>query len=681
MKRGVLAWLLILLIPICQAAPANFTTEGKGYLLIYAPSEVIVGEEFEISGTYFFTNQLLRHANVTLRYQTVIYYQNLFEFSEDPSEFVIALQEDQEAVYTYILEINEASNLDEEFTTEIPLTVAIVSDQFEDEKVMRYWAIDVDNEELTFDDLSAYEPPNMRGNIHYTAQKNINTVNCQLQDNLVIFLASDEFRSSKGGEAECIIKGDFEGEDIIEYTYRIFVGTASEIEEWGKADIVPSSDSNTDTDQSQEYVTEESDTYLHSDLVNVDVRTDPPQLSEGETGTIIIEVETFHPEIEGIGSITVLIDGMEGNQTEPCNNQTTCTYTYSKKFLAQGLNFFSVFVDLNPTAGFEYQEDFQYWPIQDQSDTLIMLANANSNVMVYAKQQDIDVPIRGVLTDPTSVDDSSTAKSLLIEYQRKKRIPVNFDEEIKKMGELAKYLKVEKDIWPVTVVNNKGIREEHTKYRIKLIPNKPTIMDYLLGLRTFKNLSIYEHIAKESAVDLGHIRFDNGNYEIINEDPLVVWHFDEIDSETEISYDVDKVTENQGNTLVIGEAKRGFPNIVFAIILIPIIILALIYFDRFKKSPAGEIEELKDKPPDYSGLEEKTKDDISDISTKIDEKPPEDINNMGDFDKLIDSVEAYIVKRLNRGEPRDHIKQELTKANWPGDIVEKLIEKHEIKDK
>jgi hypothetical protein len=303
--------------------------------------------------------------------------------------------------------------------------------------------------------------------------------------------------------------------------------------------------------------------------------------------------------------------------------------------------------------------------IKQRGQTDLILSNILS-FYVNPAILDLDIPFLGVVDNQPDAD--AVAKRLLAEYFTKKRITWNPDDEFAKVVKARDGILVEKTLEKVVRIDQDGERVTHTRVTVALTPKKGEFLDWFLGKKKYEKVMVLEHIAKEAAVDLGHVSFQTRGYEIINADPLVVWHFDKVEAKTEIKYEIDKDTDNKGNTVLSAKTKRGFPNGVIVVVIIPLIALIIIYFDRFKKHPDDEIDRLKDIPPDYRGIE--------DTSFKQ-EEVPETVNTIGDLDKYIDGVEQYIQRRLKKGEHREHIKQELVKANWPDDLIEKLIVKQE----
>lgn len=109
---------------------------------------------------------------------------------------------------------------------------------------------------------------------------------------------------------------------------------------------------------------------------------------------------------------------------------------------------------------------------------------------------------------------------------------------------------------------------------------------------TVKDLKVYEKIPKTVAQHVNNLTLI-GNYTILEEDPLIVWSFANIDTaaikELEVSYAVnDFVLEEDFEdvkTIPIAEIKpkKTYLYYLLPLLLIPIIVFIVIYFGKFQK--------------------------------------------------------------------------------------------------
>jgi len=125
----------------------------------------------------------------------------------------------------------------------------------------------------------------------------------------------------------------------------------------------------------------------------------------------------------------------------------------------------------------------------------------------------------------------------------------------------------------LTMGLNSEFDGENTRFHLTLNPNK--------GLG---GVSVPIEIPKCMAEYASEMQL-GGNYNIIKEDPLIVWQFDQLNKPTEITFsvpgDIDKDCKAQLRAMAIAN-RIGKPlNPWFAVLLIPLIGTLLIFFQRF----------------------------------------------------------------------------------------------------
>lgn len=122
--------------------------------------------------------------------------------------------------------------------------------------------------------------------------------------------------------------------------------------------------------------------------------------------------------------------------------------------------------------------------------------------------------------------------------------------------------------------------DKATTIRIQLIPKK-----------VLMNLSVYESIPKCVSGYINQILFETGGYEVINNDPLILWSFARLDSSRELSYKVFRnIDEECRQLLSVFGIATGFEDFkaeeekakkqvnYFYIFLFAVIIMILLYF-------------------------------------------------------------------------------------------------------
>lgn len=415
---------------------------------------------------------------------------------------------------------------------------------------------------------------------------------------------------------------------------------------------------------------EDTPRFRKTNFFIINISTNPDPIVEGVPTMVKADVDILDPNIEDvnfssfkIGTEEIILNcRFEEGRLAFCLGEKPIVFRKSGSVDA---SFIIWFIMKNKSMDRQTINLSGDWNLtQGQEDWAV--SNSELHFFVNPFVPDLDIPLLGVVNDQPDAD--AVARRLLLEYQQKKRIALNLDDEFAKVKKTAEGILVEKKLEKVTRLDQDGERVTHTAVKVTLTPKKDRTIDWFLGNKRYVDVMVLEHIAKNAAADVGHVSFQTKGYDIISMDPLVVWHFEKVDGKTDILYEIDKDTDNQGNTVVSADTKRGFPNGVIVIVIIPLIALVIIYFDRFKKHPVEEIDMLKDHPPDYRGIED---------TTFKQEVVPESVNTIVDLDKYLDGVELYISRRLQKGDHREHVKQELVRANWPDDLIEKLIKKQE----
>ena len=128
--------------------------------------------------------------------------------------------------------------------------------------------------------------------------------------------------------------------------------------------------------------------------------------------------------------------------------------------------------------------------------------------------------------------------------------------------------------------------------------NSTSITLHLRPKKILLNVSIYEKIPKCVSSYASRILFETGGYEVIQDDPLVMWAFSRLDNEKKITYRVLRNIGEDCQTLLFAfgiaagfedfekaEAKKEKNrNYTFAAVIVALIAIAAIYLFK-KKSP------------------------------------------------------------------------------------------------
>lgn len=113
-----------------------------------------------------------------------------------------------------------------------------------------------------------------------------------------------------------------------------------------------------------------------------------------------------------------------------------------------------------------------------------------------------------------------------------------------------------------------------TKTTITITPQKGGVA---------RNVTVIEYIPKEVAQSASQIVFSVPPDRILNDDPLIMWHFAAVDERIDLSYEVSGEVQVTGNTIVAAEtvdAKGTAWHIILPMIFIPLLVIALIGIPR-----------------------------------------------------------------------------------------------------
>lgn len=108
---------------------------------------------------------------------------------------------------------------------------------------------------------------------------------------------------------------------------------------------------------------------------------------------------------------------------------------------------------------------------------------------------------------------------------------------------------------------------------------------------TLENVRIPLEIPKCLASSAKALSFNNDNYVIVNDDPLMVWTFDELSSrqtiEFTVPYDINEDCRDQLKAFGMASGKRTPVNPWLPLVIIPIIGFVLLFFQQFKVRPGA----------------------------------------------------------------------------------------------
>ncbi|MBN2457702.1 hypothetical protein JXB31_01065 [Candidatus Woesearchaeota archaeon] len=255
-------------------------------------------------------------------------------------------------------------------------------------------------------------------------------------------------------------------------------------------------------------------------------------------------------------------------------------------------------IELGP-GGHNYQVEIR---LKDTSETL--WRSGKRTISLYRKEPEPkkELPI-------VSVNIPESGSSIIKEKQVElKEISMDKVREILSQDETREKM-IEKDSLKSSWISNRiNITEKNTDVRKKariigvmdndthLTRNITEVTIQIRPKNTIYNLSIYEEIPKSVAADITELDFDI-EPEVLNPDPLIVWHFAKIDKPIDLNYRVDEeveieTLENINTVIIADEVRESRLKSYLPLLIIPFIIVLVVVFARFgpkQKANAMEI--------------------------------------------------------------------------------------------
>ena len=105
------------------------------------------------------------------------------------------------------------------------------------------------------------------------------------------------------------------------------------------------------------------------------------------------------------------------------------------------------------------------------------------------------------------------------------------------------------------------------------------------GVKSAKNVYVFEDVPKKGAYTDDEIIGAEPKFTVLRRDPLIMWHFEEVDEPVEITFETDNVGITGAATAITAEEieRASIWQVVLPVLLIPIIGFVLIYFSKYKK--------------------------------------------------------------------------------------------------
>ena len=228
-------------------------------------------------------------------------------------------------------------------------------------------------------------------------------------------------------------------------------------------------------------------------------------------------------------------------------------------------------------------------------DTCPTIKNPNQekdceNIKIEIEKYDDEVSIKSKKSDIASLVEYSYGTLNLSEH------------DIDEYGNLKKSIKVEKKEFEID-------NEVYTRYKISIETKNP-IHDF----------AYYQNIPKCLAQRTDNIFFNGKNYQIIETDPIIAWHFTDVIDKIEMTYDVKGAIPDSclqdlkdfaySSTLV--ENKKNTFNVLTPIVIIIVVVFIFLYFeqhiaisntDKFGELMDQKTKEVKQKYPTLNNVQ------------------------------------------------------------------------------
>lgn len=214
-------------------------------------------------------------------------------------------------------------------------------------------------------------------------------------------------------------------------------------------------------------------------------------------------------------------------------------------------------------------------------DNNIFFENINSNQVIYLTSQ---ISSQRALAEEQKKE-TTTPKEIIQELISIKKPFLEQDEIFAEVNSIFdKYFDITQENLGITRTIFYDETDKSTKIILHLKPKKALL-----------NLSIYEKIPKCVSEYANQILFETAGYEVVSDDPLILWYFAKLDKEKEVSYKVLKGVNEECKKLLLAfgiatsfeefEVKvkeKGKANYLL-VLSIGILIIVTIYFVLVKR--------------------------------------------------------------------------------------------------
>jgi hypothetical protein len=741
MKKRWLIYLVLLILSLnlVTAMIESHNTQAKSLLLIDKPDVALVNSDFKITAKYYFTNQQVIEVEISFVRDGKLVQKNTY-MNTGKVEVSYDLNEKQVATYPYAIFVKERLEGGTIVDTGIDISMNVISNDIEAVKSRHEIVMVSGSDQLYFDDVSVYEPYALRDKMEYSIiQENPTKVACTLDGSIITFASAEDWtgRSTctvKGAYnnislihtydllvmankalyikdlSEVYLNELFDGKIVYEnitdfcnyqfepnqkpYVYLASDNKGFVLQIEGKDLVIHNITRNLTgkhlvrlgcNDQFREFYLNVKEREFNEFEISLS-KTDGKDLLDFGIGTLSLDV----PEQASIGEknfaeVIVNIDNPELHpfdraflfdldlgvefQEKECS-EYPCTLKFEIFNPEKGIKHYAIIVafENRNALDFERLEDDYY--INSSGTSFVV--HKIFDVEFTENKPDALAHIRndlGIIKPPLTAESELAMKDML-ELSLGK---IDLDIEKQRLEKTFELIEVSKIMGTSTTVNELGERLDNSVIKIIITPKK-----------RLSSLVVYEYIPKVNAESIGNVEFYNavldsheGSFQIIEPDPLIAWHFEELDDAVELKYELSRQTDISGNTIIIAEAAEETSNSWYtALVLVFIVVLVLLmlfFYMRFRKKHPGRNEIKKEISEEVDDMEQFFKEEEHDFESIL----GKEMSKKVEARERLKQAAHYVEHRLKAGHKKDDIVLDLLNKGWPTDIVDKLLERFE----
>ena len=231
----------------------------------------------------------------------------------------------------------------------------------------------------------------------------------------------------------------------------------------------------------------------------------------------------------------------------------------------------------NPDA----EEDFTLyeWRLTEERNTLSYVLSINADERSHEEQLT-------VIVKPKVVADTFTISDVVENVEPQGFAIQEVRDELLEEGMVftPEEFEVYQDNAKEVVVLEKKKITTTTTYEDDTTKTTTTVQLLLREIGDAESVTVIEIIPKEFAERANEMEYSPQPTTILQDDPMIMWHIEELEDTKTITYEIDTDTEVTGNTVLLIEQlpeKTKRRNTILAIVLVPLVAIIVIFFAQF----------------------------------------------------------------------------------------------------